>query len=133
MSKKKTAKKEKSASEILFPEKVIEGYTIKPWSWGDMEDVSPILEELVYKLMKKGINLDNLVKELPKVLVNIIPEITELLSTVLKVDKEEIRKLNPETVLTMVLTIIAQNMSYLKNSLGPIIDVTKALTQIVPT
>ena len=48
-------KEEKSDEQVLFPEVEIAGMKVKPWSFGALFDLSPLLGEVLDKAEERGI------------------------------------------------------------------------------
>ena len=116
---------------ILFPEKEVDGYKVRPWSLGMVEELAPCLERITLVLIKEGITLDNAEKEVLKITMKALPEVKTVLSITLKEDIEKVKELPMDTVVALLLTIITQNITYLKNSFGPISNLIKDLTRMV--
>jgi hypothetical protein len=116
-------------NKILFTEKKVEGYTIKPFTLGIVEELAPTFEKIGMALIGKGVTIVNVSEQIPKVMSSILPEISELLSIVLKEDKEVIKDFPMDKALTIVLTILTQNLTYLKNSFSPLSLISQALTK----
>jgi len=113
----------------LFPEQVIEGYKVRPWSLGTMEELAPCLERITITLLEKGVTLDNLEKEISKVVFSILPEVSTVLSVTLKEKVEGMKELPLSSVIALLLVIVTQNISYLKNSLSPMQSLIKEMTK----
>ena len=112
--------KKESNKTSLFSAKKIEGYTVKPWSLAMMEELSPCLERLIVVFKEKGIALDKVQDEIPKVIFTILPEVKTILSVTLKEDVEIVKEFDLGKVLALSLVIVSQNMEVLKNSFGPV-------------
>ena len=119
------------SKNTLFPETEVEGYKVKPWSLGTVEELTPVLERITIVLIKKGITLENAKEEIPKVTFSILPEVSAILSITLKEDITKVKELPLNSVITLLLTIITQNISYLKNSYSPMKSLIENLTKTV--
>jgi len=129
-TRRKKKKAERPEGEILFPEKQVAGYTVKPWTLGQIEELSACFERVAFKCVDKGvsISLDKLEAELPKIIGSALPEISTVLSvTIDGLSVEDAKKFDLETATLLILTVVHQNMEYLKNSLGPINIMIKQL------
>lgn len=116
-------------NKVLFTEKKVEGYTIRPFTLGMVEELAPTFEKIGIALISKGITISNVSEQIPKVMSSILPEISELLSIVLKEEKEVIKEFPMDKALAIVLTIVTQNIVYLKNSFSPLSLISQALTK----
>jgi len=117
--------------KTLFPEKVVDGYKVKPWSLGTVEELAPCLERLTLTFINKGITLDNAEEEAPKIIFSVLPEVSTVLAATLKKEVLEIKELPLDTIVALLLTVVTQNIAYLKNSFSPIKNLIKEMTQIV--
>jgi len=117
-----------TSKNVLFPEMDVEGFKVKPWSLGTMEELTPCLERVTITFINKGITLENIEKEVPKVILSILPEVSTILSITLKEDIAKVKELPLNSVIALLLTITTQNVAYLKNSFGPMKSLIKSLT-----
>jgi len=128
---RKKKKTELPEGEMLFPEKQVAGYTVRPWTLGQIEQLAECFERVAYKCIEKGITSapKNLEVELPKIIGAVLPEISTVLSvTIDGLSVKDAKKFDLGTATLLILTIVHQNMEYLKNSLGPLKAMLKRLT-----
>lgn len=119
------------SKNTLFPEKIVDGYKVKPWSLGTVEELSPCLERLTIVFISKGITLENAEEEAPKIIFSVLPEVSTVLAATLKKEVKEIKELPLDTVVALLLTVVTQNIAYLKNSFSPIKNLIKEMTKMV--
>jgi len=113
----------KSEEQILFPEAVVDGITVKPWSFGMMFKVAPLVDSIITKIEAKGIDLDSdtLTLSWPvitKIFVCAADEIIKVISMTIEKPKEEIETFGMETGVSLALTIFRQNSQTIKNAFG---------------
>ena len=121
----------KSEIDILFPEIEVEGYKIRPWTFGQLVDMSPIFRAIMAEAIKDGITFENIDKSVPSLVMIALPYAPDVISKTLEIDREEVRgwrELNKATV--VLLTIITQNLEHIKNSSGLI---NQELAKIKPS
>uniref|UniRef100_A0A6M3KG28 Tail assembly chaperone n=1 Tax=viral metagenome TaxID=1070528 RepID=A0A6M3KG28_9ZZZZ len=118
--------KKKTDEEILFSERKIAGFTVKPWSFGTLFDISGLLDTIFDKIAQKEIVLEfdfdeGLTKELPKLLriASIAaPEVKAVLALTVNVDEKEIEELDMVKGMELLSAVFRQNFSILKNAFG---------------
>lgn len=108
----------------------VEGYTVKPWSLGIVEELTPCFQRITLEMVKGGITFENAEKEFPKIILSVLPEVSQILSITLKEDLEKVKEFQMDKVVTLILTIATQNINYLKNSLSPMTEMIRNLTKI---
>lgn len=121
------AKTKKKKEKILFTDIKVEGYTVKPFSLGVTNQLAPSLEVIGTKLLEKGVTINNLDTEIPKVIFTILPELPAVFNVLLDEKIEVINEFHISKVLSITLVIMTQNLEYLKNSLGPLKQIIQAL------
>lgn len=110
---------EKLDTEILFPEIEVKGYKIKPWVFGELVDLSPILSKIVKAIHAEGIkSLDCLVERMIELIPLMLPFAPEIIAKTLHIEEQEIRTWPIDKATVILLTIINQNLGYLKNCFG---------------
>jgi len=117
---KKSAKKktqQEPDSSALFPVKV-EGYEIKPWSFGQTIDLMPVWESVATRLQDKGIALKSITKNIPALIAAILPDTPHVLSITLGVPEDEIRAWDLKKASVVLLNVINLNLEHLKNLPG---------------
>lgn len=117
-------RKKKSDTEVLFPEQTFDfsigKVTIKPFTFGELIDITPSLEQLVDELKQQGIlfNVETLSITFSEVLTYYFvsaPFLIPIMSVASKRTEEELRELNPVEAINMVLGIIAQNAKVIES------------------
>lgn len=107
---------------VLLPEVEIGGYVIKPWSFGRFKQVFPaVAGQLIPALKAAGVTLENagevLAEQGPAIIGAILPALTPLIAATLDISEAEVDALDFDQAAAIGLTIIAQNVGRLKNSL----------------
>ena len=119
----------KSASEILFPEVRIGKYVVRPWSWGDIMDLTPVFQRVIKSFGEAGITYDNIETRIPDMIPALMPFTPEILSVTLKITTEEVRAMDASVASIALLTVFNQNIEYLKNSFGQVTARTATATK----
>jgi hypothetical protein len=120
--------------KILFPEVEVEGYTIRPWTLAQAVALAPTLGDLVGIAKESGVGevlskfmdlLDSgqmnakdvfakAQKEVAAVLPGLIPKFVSA-----GISEEEAGTLDLGKATVLLLSIVSQNVDYLKNFFGP--------------
>ena len=127
-------------TDVLYPGVEVDGYKVEPWGLGEIEKLVPVFARVyaemhkipfaVDKDGKKETLIDHLMKEenlIPMILA-LLPEVKTVLCVTLNEKPETVEKFKVDQVIRLVLTIVNQNVGYLKNSFGPLSAVVKDLT-----
>lgn len=108
--------------ETLFPEVKIDKYTIKPWSFGMLFEISPMLDEVISKIEEKNVDIDMSTETvffsfqtIGKLLSIASEPILKIMKLTLQIEEEEIKSLDMETGLKIAMVIGKQNWSSIKN------------------
>ena len=116
----------KTPEEILFPEAKIGDIVIKPWSFGKLLDVSIALEKVLDKAEKKKINLidtDSLFE--PAMVARLFTlaskELLEVIALTINKKPTEVKDLDMEQGIAILLVIVKQNWTIIKNVLSPLL------------
>lgn len=128
MTTKKTNLKDKSETEIMFPDTTICGIKVKPWSFGKLFEFSSILNSVIKKIEDDKDMIDEFVKmsvsyfTWVKLFTSAGPEILLIISMTVDKDTEEIKKLSMEDGIKLAIAIFQQNqntiLSSIKNAFG---------------
>jgi hypothetical protein len=134
----------KADEQVLFPEAVVEGYTVRPWTLAQSVALAPTFGALmeiaraagVGEILLKFMDLlgpgqgdtrdafagaqQEIVKVLPGLLPKLLPHAPKILSVSLAITEEEAGAFDLKKATTLLLAIIAGNIDYLKNSFGPV-------------
>lgn len=116
--------KKKSDEEILFPDTKVGKYIIKPWSFGMLFEISPMLDVVLGDMDKKNINInfeDDFISytTLARIFALASIHVLSIISITLDVDEEEIRELSMEDGIKLAMIIYKQNYTTIKNVLSP--------------
>jgi hypothetical protein len=115
--------------EILFPELKVEGEVLKPWSFGKLFDLSPMLETVLDKMEAKGMDIDFTKDVIPymaiaKLFTIATPEILKIMSITLGKSEEEIKDFDMSKGVKVAAAIYEQNKEIVKNALAPLFQKT---------
>jgi hypothetical protein len=116
-----TKEEEKTNLEVLLPEVEIEGYVIKPWSFGKLMQMGPIIASIIPSMKDAGINEENIESRIEEVLLLFSPIAPIITSKTLGVKIDEVQAWDPGKGTLIFLTILSQNLERIKNSFGPAI------------
>lgn len=132
-----------SDEQILFPDVEVEGYTIRPWTLAQAVALAPTLGSLVDIAKAAGVGevllefmdlLDpaqggtkdafakaqkEVIGVLPGLIPKILPHAPKILSVSLGVPAEEVDRMDLGKATTLLLSVVSQNVDYLKNFFGP--------------
>lgn len=108
----------KADGDVLFPEVQVAGYTVRPWTFGDTVALAPEFRGMIKVIREEKIGFEDLEERFPEVVTLLLPFGSEIVRKTLKISNEEVGKLGPDKALLVLLTIINQNLDYLKNSFG---------------
>lgn len=125
--------KKKSEESILFPEKVIAGITVAPWTFGNLFSIADPLERILDKVESAGM-ADKLIDtetgdlqldyfSLARLFTMASNELLLVIASTLEVDEETVRDLPITDGITIVLLMFNQNkemvINALKNAMSP--------------
>ena len=132
-----------SDEKILFPDVEVEGYMIRPWTMAQAVALAPTLGALVEISKESGVGevllgfmdlLDpaqggskesfgkaekEVLSVLPGLIPKFLPHAPKILSVSLAVSEEEVGKMDLGKATVLLLSIVSQNIDYLKNFFGP--------------
>ena len=114
MTAPKKKQQDGPATSVLFPVK-IEGYEIKPWSFGQTVDLMPVWDNVAERLRGSKITMKNAMKQVPVLVKALMPDAPQVCAITLGVDIAEVRDWDISKASIIVLTIVNLNISYLKN------------------
>jgi hypothetical protein len=133
----------KDDAAVLFPDAAVEGYTLRPWTLAQASALAPTLGALVGIAKESGIGevlfgfmdlLDSgqentkdvfakaqkeMIAVLPGLIPKFLPHAPKILSVSLKISEEEAGSLDLGKATVLLLSIVSQNVDYLKNFFGP--------------
>jgi len=123
----KEKKETRSDEEILFPEVIIEGITIKPWSFGALFELSDSLDKVLDKVEEKKLAdeiesgfLSNIT--LARLFTIANKEVLHIMAYTTECSEDEIRALDMTIGLQIAVIIFNQNretiVGALKNALS---------------
>lgn len=121
---KKDQPLKKSEEQIMFPNQEIAGFTVKPWSFGKLFEISPKLEKLLNEMDEKNIDLMGEIDSgvlkyatILKVFNAVGPGLLEIISLTVGVPEDEVREVSVEDGVALIMAIFSQNSETIKNAL----------------
>lgn len=136
---------EKDDLEILYPEVELYGYKIRPWGLKQLAELSPYLYSLKEEIKKMDIDIlkifgldetkgkkqkddtNLMVEGLFDLSTTIAPYAAKIICVSSGMPQAEAEDLPVDRALVFLLTIIEQNINFLKNSLGLVTEKIESL------
>jgi len=122
--------------DVLLSEIEIGPYKIKPWSFGRLKKVLPPLLAILPPLKDMGITIDNAEEKFKEhwldiimLLPDAIKYVGEIIGVTLIISEDEVEEIDPDLIMPIALTIIAQNVGRIKNSLPLIMSQCKSMVR----
>jgi hypothetical protein len=121
---KRMKKEEKKPEEqILFPEADVDGVIVKPWSFGMLFKVAPLVDNIISNIEAKNIDLESATlmiswPVLTKIFVCAASDILKVISMTVDISEEEVQNFPMEKGVKLALTIFRQNSQTIKNAFG---------------
>jgi hypothetical protein len=123
--------------KTLIDEVDVCGYKVRPWGIVQIAALAPAFERIVNKMKTRGVKLPDILNGIRDktfvgidgIIFSVLPEAPEIIAKTLKIDLAEVEKIPQSSVMPIVLTILNQNILYLKNWLGPLLTMTKAVAE----
>lgn len=124
---------EQSEAEVLFPEKEVEGLTLRPWSFGQIADLAPIFRRVAADIVGSGaltvaelrslseVSPAEQADTLANILAIVLPVAPDVIAKTLRLPLAEVRDWPPERGTRVFFAILMQNVEHLKNWLGPVL------------
>lgn len=119
----------KTDEEILFPEAKVGEYTIKPWSFGVLFEISDMLEGILDKLEDKKIKIEDIVSadgfisytNIFRLFTIASKDVLSIIAITLDISEEEIKGMDMEEGIKIAIVIYKQNSKmFVKNFLTPL-------------
>ena len=125
MDKKKKEIK-KSEQEVLYPDVMVSGFKVRPWSFDQFFDMLPIFLQGADILKTNGISFSDFekleekrdTKEILSLLSVFRPIIPEIVSKTIGTEIETVKKMEFDRVISIALVILIQNAERIKNFSG---------------
>jgi len=108
----------KSDMEVLFPDEEVEGYKIRPWSLGQIAEISPFLLKGLKAARDAGADIMKPESHIPELTLGFTSYAPDILSKTLDISRDEAWSLPTDKAAVILLAVLSQNVEYLKNSFG---------------
>lgn len=105
-------------TDVLFPGKEIEGYIVKPWTLKQVRLLSPVFVDLFAIAKKEGATPENFMQIIEELLPALLPNAHKIISVSLGVSEDEADELSFGKASILTISILAENVEYLKNFFG---------------
>ena len=108
----------KSEEQILFPEFMVEGYEIKPWTLGKLRKINPHLESIFSTLKERNIQLtlDNIDRHITDLYFAAVPVVISILAISLNKDENELEDTEIPQAIRLLYAVYKQNEESIKNA-----------------
>ena len=106
--------------DILFPEKVVEGYKLRPLTLGQIQELVPYIQLVVNFMYERKITIDTANDKMDEVLFCLLPVMPDIIKIVIKEDDDMIKNFGAEKAAVIFREIVLQNILYLKNLYRPL-------------
>jgi hypothetical protein len=108
----------KSEEQILFPEFMVEGYEIKPWTLGKLRKINPHLESIFSTLKERNIQLtlDNIDRHITDLYFAAVPVVISILAISLNKDENELEDIEIPQAIRLLYAVYKQNEESIKNA-----------------
>jgi hypothetical protein len=112
----------KPEMEVLFPDMVVEGYKVKPWTWNQLIGVLPIFSGMIDDIEASGLEIDDLDPTNPKKLLKCLgllgPYAPDVVAKTLGIERSEVDSWEGAKIMNIFIVVLVQNAHRLKNSLS---------------
>ena len=118
--------------QTMIDEQRVGEYEIKPWSLAKIQQLLPVLRVAVETFKEHDVKLEAI--DTPEGVLDLItlimPILPSILSITIGITEEEALEMQADLVSVTLLVIIKQNLSYLKNLMGPLLETIRSLTAV---
>lgn len=104
--------------EIMIPVMKFKEYEIHPWSLKKLKLLRPYIDKIIPELKKEKITVENVNDKIIPLCYALMDTIADIIAISLDIPLEDAEKFNIGEAAQIVLKIIMQNMTYLKNYLS---------------
>ncbi len=104
--------------DVLFPEQKVCGYTVRPWTWGQITELGLDLAAVIDEMRKEGVKADRLDMGILAALLRATGATTRIVAVSIGQTEDHVKSLMPDVVARLLASIVAKNWEYLKNSFG---------------
>jgi hypothetical protein len=123
--------KEKSDEKILFPEIKVtvttmkgkeKEYVVTPWSFGELIEVNPLIEEIFTQLEARGTVIDFAsfdITTIKNIYFSVIPQLSKIIVSTVKITEDELKNLTVDSAIALASSIWNANKDSLGNILSP--------------
>ena len=115
--------------QTMIDEQRVGEHEIKPWSLAKIQQLLPVLRVAVETFKEHDVKLEAI--DTPEGVLDLItlimPILPSILSITIGITEEEALEMQADLVSVTLLVIIKQNLSYLKNLMGPLLETIRSL------
>jgi len=115
--------------QTMIDEQRVGEHEIKPWSLAKIQQLLPVLRIAVETFKEHDVKLEAI--DTPEGVLDLItlimPILPSILSITIGITEEEALEMQADLVSVTLLVIIKQNLSYLKNLMGPLLETIRSL------
>ncbi|MCK9597688.1 MAG: hypothetical protein M0R06_01530 [Sphaerochaeta sp.] len=115
----------KDEQGILFPEIEVEGLILRPWSFGQLANMGPVLQKVMAEAKNCGFTPKDFdegeeidLEKFANLLLTVAPLVPEIVAKTTMLSRSEIDNWDPDKGVKVFLAILTQNMDKIKNSFG---------------
>ena len=116
--------------KTMIDEQRVGEYKIKPWSLAQIQQLLPVLRVAIGTVKEHDVKLETI--DTPEGMLDavalLMPFIPSIISISIGITEEEASEMQGDLATVTMLIIIKQNIAYLKNLSGPLIQMMKELT-----
>jgi hypothetical protein len=118
-------------AEVLVDEVQIAGYSVRPWSFGKIIQLTQYIDRIKTLLNGTEFKLsssDSITPdEVEMIVKTVAPLAPVIMSITVDATEEDMINLPGDDGIFMLITIVKQNLGYLKNLYGPVMKILKDL------
>ena len=107
-------------NNILFPEKVVEGYKLRPLTLGQIQELVPYIQLVITVMKQSKITVETAQDNMDAILFCLLPVMPDIIKIVIKEDDDMIKNFGAEKAAVIFREIVLQNILYLKNLFRPL-------------
>ena len=130
-------------AEVLLDGETVAGFNVRPWTISKCAALTPVFEKIAAEMKRRKLSFRDFftvtkdgekekveVLNLDQLLFALLPLVPEIISKTLDITQEEVDTIPQDAVLTITVTIVKQNMDYLKNLFALTTGLLTAIRQL---